>query len=278
MPGTSPGMTTSRQLAASNESSLMDILNPDHPPLIVTPADRALPVWKFWGTALWGLLAFAAMFVGQLGTIVYLVVHRGDAIDMASIQLVGHDPQALALSVSMGLPATLVAVWLAIRIKGASFVDYLALRWPSWRQFLLGAVGLVLIVMVWETMSRAMGREATPGFMTDLLKSGRDKGAATLLLLAFSVAAPMSEEVLARGFLYRGWSESFLRVPGAIILSSLVWTAVHLQYDLYFLAEVFSIGLWFGYMRYRGNSLWLTIMLHALNNLTAVVLTMWLGS
>ncbi|MGY4428602.1 membrane protease YdiL (CAAX protease family) [Bradyrhizobium sp. F1.13.1] len=113
--------------------------------------------------------------------------------------------------------------------------------------------------------------------MTDLLKSGRDKGAAVMLLFAFSVAAPMSEEVLARGFLYRGWSASFLRVPGAIILSSLLWTVVHLQYDLYFLAEVFSIGLWFGYMRYRSNSLWLTIVLHALNNLTAVVLTMWLG-
>jgi membrane protease YdiL (CAAX protease family) len=114
--------------------------------------------------------------------------------------------------------------------------------------------------------------------MTDLLKSGRDKGGALLLLVAFSLAAPMSEEVLARGFLYRGWSQTFLRIPGAILLSSLVWTVVHIQYDIYFLAEVFSIGVWFGYMRYRANSLWLTIVLHALNNMTAVVLTMWLGS
>ncbi|GLR84801.1 CPBP family intramembrane glutamic endopeptidase [Bradyrhizobium iriomotense] len=256
----------------------MDTLNPDHPPFIVTPADGAPRVWKFWGTTLWGVFVFAAMFVGQIGTIVYLVAYRGGPIDMASLESVGRDPQALALSVIAGLPTTLAAVWLAIRLKGASFADYLALRWPSWLQILLGAVGLILIVVIWETMSRALGREATPGFMTDLLKSGRDKGAATMLVLAFSIAAPMSEELIARGFLYRGWSESFLRVPGAIILSSLVWTAVHLQYDMYFLAEVFSIGLWFGYMRYRGNSLWLTIVLHALNNLTAVVLTMWLGS
>ncbi|MGY8682512.1 CPBP family intramembrane glutamic endopeptidase [Bradyrhizobium sp. UFLA05-153] len=256
----------------------MDTLNPDHPPLIVTPAEVSPRVWKFWGTSLWGLFVFAAMFVGQIGTVVYLVAHRGGPIDMASLEFVGRDPQALALSVIAGLPTTLAAVWLAIRLKGASFADYLALRWPSWLQILLGVVGLVLIVVIWETMSRTLGREATPGFMTDLLKSGRDKGAATMLVLSFSIAAPMSEEVIARGFLYRGWSESFLRVPGAIILSSLVWTAVHLQYDMYFLAEVFSIGLWFGYMRYRGNSLWLTIVLHALNNLTAVVLTMWLGS
>ncbi|WP_091896006.1 type II CAAX endopeptidase family protein [Bradyrhizobium sp. Rc2d] len=253
----------------------MDSVNPDHPPLRVTPA--TLHVWMFWGTALWGLLIFVAMFVGQIGAIVLLVAERGLPMDLASLQLVGREPQALALSVTMGLPATLAAVWLAIRIKKASFVDYLALRWPAWKQLAFGAVGLILLVLVWETMSRALGREATPGFMADLLKSGRDKGAAMALLFAFSVAAPMSEEVLARGFLYRGWSASFLRVPGAILLSSLVWTVVHLQYDMYFLAEVFTIGLWFGYMRYRANSLWLTTVLHALNNLTAVVLTMWLG-
>jgi membrane protease YdiL (CAAX protease family) len=255
----------------------MDSLNPEHPPLTVMPAEHAR-IWMFWGTAVWGVVIFAAMFVGQIGAIVYLVWDHGAPMSLASMQDVGREPAALALSVMMGLPTTLAAVWLAIRIKKASFVDYLALHWPSWKQILFGAVGLILLVVAWETMSRALGREATPGFMADLLKSGRDKGAAMLLLIAFAVAAPMSEEVLARGFLYRGWSASFLRVPGAIVLSSLVWTVVHLQYDFYFLAEVFTIGLWFGYMRYRSSSLWLTIVLHALNNLTAVVLTMWLGS
>ena len=263
-------------MSLPNESFLMDTLNPDNPPLTVTPAPPR--VWLFWGTALWGVLIFAAMFVGQIGAVVLLAALRGLPMDLASVQAIGHEPQALALSVIMGLPATLLAVWLAIAIKKASFVDYLALHWPSWKPLLFGAVGLILIVVLWETMSRALGREATPGFMTDLLKSGRDKGAALLLLFAFSVAAPMSEEILARGFLFRGWSASFLRVPGAILLSSLVWTVVHLQYDMYFLAEVFTIGLWFGYMRHRAGSLWVTIFLHALNNLTAVVLTMWLGS
>jgi membrane protease YdiL (CAAX protease family) len=113
--------------------------------------------------------------------------------------------------------------------------------------------------------------------MVDVLKSARADGALWLLILAFCVAAPISEEFFARGFLYRGWSETSLGPIGAIILSSLVWTALHLQYDWYFFGEVFTLGLWFGYLRYRSGSTWLTIVLHGLNNLGAVAEAIWLA-
>ena len=86
-----------------------------------------------------------------------------------------------------------------------------------------------------------------------------------------------SEELFARGFLYRGWSESVLGPIGAIVLSSMVWTLLHLQYDWYFLGEVFSIGLLLGYFRYRTNSIWLTIFMHGLNNLAATLQSIWLA-
>ena len=82
---------------------------------------------------------------------------------------------------------------------------------------------------------------------------------------------------LARGFLYRGWSESFLRPVGAIVLSSLAWTAPHPQYDWFSFCEIFSIGLLFGYLRYRTNSTWLTIVLHGLNNLAATIQSIYLA-
>jgi membrane protease YdiL (CAAX protease family) len=150
------------------------------------------------------------------------------------------------------------------------------LRPTRWTNFLIGAVALLVLVMGWDLLSRAMGREIEPGFMGDVLKSARADGALWLLVIAFTVAAPISEELFARGFLYRGWSESFLGPSGAIVLSSMVWTALHLQYDWYFLGEVFSIGLLLGYLRYRTNSTWLTIFVHGLNNLAAVVQTILL--
>ena len=141
-----------------------------------------------------------------------------------------------------------------------------------------GVASLVLLMVAWEVISRVAGRESSPGFMVDVLKSARADGALWLLVFAFCVAAPITEEFFARGFLYRGWSESFLRPAGAILLSSAVWTLMHLQYNWFFLAQVFSIGLLLGYLRYLSNSTWLPVILHGLNNLAATVQTIWLAN
>jgi uncharacterized protein len=248
---------------------------------ILDPAVAAIPVqpriWKFWGTALWGLLAFAAMFVGQLAVVVWFVLRRDGPIDIAAAIHVLSSGLTIALSVIMGLPAVLAALWLAIRIARNSFADYLALRGTSWINFLIGAVALGVLVMGWDAISRAVGRDVAPGFMGEVLQSARADGAVWLLVIAFCAAAPVTEEFFARGFLYRGWSESFLGPAGAIVLSSLVWTLLHMQYDWFFLGEVFSIGLLLGYLRYRFNSTWLTIFVHGLNNLAAVVQTVLLA-
>src|SRR6266481_2978552 len=254
----------------------MDSLDVPAAPAALTPiigTQRPPRIWKFWGTAWWGLFIFAAMFVGQIGVVAWFILRRGGPIDIAAaVQVVGGG-LTISLSVIMGLPAVLAALWIAIRISRTPFADYLALRRPSWTNLAIGVVALFVLVMGWDLLSRATGREVEPGFMGEVLKSARADGALWLLLIAFCVAAPISEEFFARGFLYRGWSESFLRPAGAIILSSVVWTALHLQYDWFFFGEVFSIGLLLGYLRYRLNSTWLTVTVHGLNNLAAVVQT-----
>ncbi len=254
----------------------LDLADPVAPaPVIRT--QRHPRIWKFWGTALWGLFVFAAMFVGQLAIVAWFVWRREGPFDMAAAIHVVSGGVTISLSVIMGLPAVLAALWVAIRLSRTPFTDYLALRWTSWSNVLIGVVALFVLVMGWDLLSRATGREITPGFMTDVLKSAQADGALWLLVIAFCIAAPISEELFARGFLYRGWSESFLRPAGAILLSSLVWTALHLQYDWFFFGEVFSIGLLLGYLRYRSNSTWLTIVVHGLNNLAATLQSMWLA-
>jgi membrane protease YdiL (CAAX protease family) len=53
---------------------------------------------------------------------------------------------------------------------------------------------------------------------------------------------------------------------------------MHAQYyDWFLFSEVMSIGLLLGYMRYRSNSTWLTIIMHGINNLAATLQSVWLA-
>src|SRR4051812_16647448 len=242
----------------------------------VAAAQRKPRIWKFWGTSLWGVLLFAAMFAGQFLLVVAFFLAKGAPFDLASIKTVASAGTVISLSVVMGLPAVLAVLWLATRMARMPFADYLALRRASWRDLAIGIVALIVLVVGWDLLSRMLGREISPGFMVDVLKSAQADGTLWLLLLAFAVAAPATEELMVRGFLYRGWSESFLGPLGAIVLSSLVWTAMHAQYyDWFLFSEVMSIGLLLGIMRWRSNSTWLTIIMHGINNFAATAQTIW---
>ncbi|MBB5051564.1 hypothetical protein HNQ36_001518 [Afipia massiliensis] len=235
-------------------------------------------VWKFIGTSLWGIALFGAMFAGQVAVVGWFLISSGEPLDTSSMTALLTNGRIISLSVIMGLPAILIMLWIATRLSRTPFADYLALRWTSWRMLAVGVASLVLLMVVWEIISRVAGRESSPGFMTDVLKTARADGALWLLVFAFCVAAPITEEFFARGFLYRGWSESFLGIGGAILLSSVVWTLMHMQYSWFFLAQVFSIGLLLGYLRYLSGSTWLVVVLHGLNNLAATVQTIWLAN
>ena len=90
------------------------------------------------------------------------------------------------------------------------------------------------------------------------------------------VVAPIIEEFLFRGFLYSQLRRSFLRDWGAMAVSSLVWTAIHFQYEVGILFFLFLFGLFLGYFRIKYNSLLIPVALHAVNNLIAFILIIYL--
>src|SRR3954466_6632692 len=84
-------------------------------------APRQPRIWKFWGTSLWGMLLFAAMFAGQLALVIGFFIAKGPPFDTGSIKTVASAGTVISLSVMMGLPAVLAVLWLAIRMVGARF-------------------------------------------------------------------------------------------------------------------------------------------------------------
>lgn len=89
-----------------------------------------------------------------------------------------------------------------------------------------------------------------------------------LLVVAIGVGAPLSEELLFRGFLFSALARSRLSIAGAALITSAAWTALHPSYSLLGLAEIFIIGLVLSWLLWRTGSLWVTIFCHAAYNLT----------
>ena len=94
-----------------------------------------------------------------------------------------------------------------------------------------------------------------------------------LAAAVLGIGAPLSEELLFRGFLLGALAKSPLGFWGAALISTLLWTGLHAGYSLVGLAEVFAIGLLLSWLLWRTGSLWVTIFCHGLyNSLVAVAL------
>jgi membrane protease YdiL (CAAX protease family) len=87
-----------------------------------------------------------------------------------------------------------------------------------------------------------------------------------LALLVVGVGAPLSEELLFRGFLLSALAGSRLGFFGAAVLTSALWTALHAGYSAAGILEVFMIGLFFSWLLWRTGSLRVPIFCHALYN------------
>jgi uncharacterized protein len=154
--------------------------------------------------------------------------------------------------------------------RGSGFADYLALVWPSGRELAHGLAMMGALLLVWLAIAYLTGQQA-PAFAINAYISAQANGWLPAYLIAMCIAAPVTEEFLVRGFLFRGWSQSFLRPIGAVVLSSAVWAAAHTQYNLFYVSEIFTTGLLLGYLRYRYGSTWLTVIIHSAINLVATI-------
>lgn len=171
---------------------------------------------------------------------------------------------------------TYVIVALKVRHSRQLF-EYLGFRRISVSQFLQGASLLTLFIVVNEVLSQLFDR--TPLDFVDPLFASTD--AKWLLVMVIVVVAPIYEELVFRGLIWSAIAEQFDRRRGIIIasiVSSLLFAAIHTQYDLFEMGAIFILALIFCYVRVKSNSLLLPMLLHILNNGVAMLLYLTMGS
>ncbi len=227
-------------------------------------------IWGFWGTLFFGMFILIAFLIGQLLPLIFYMIVKGmESFDTLVASFIT-DSFLLFLSVMGGmLLAVPVALGVAKLKKGSILKDYFSLNGFKWKT--LGFWMLLLIVLQIATgyLIEALGEKDIPNFMMNL--EYPTLMAKILLLVAVVVGAPVFEEVFFRGFLLKGFSNTFMGTHGAVLLTSALWAVIHIQYEVVYLIDIFVIGVVFAYARLRTNSLFIPMIMHSLINLWATL-------
>jgi membrane protease YdiL (CAAX protease family) len=227
--------------------------------------------WGLWMTLAWGAGAALVLAATQTaGALLYLSL-RGLLIpgQPIAVENLENNGPMLTAAFLFSTPFVVGYLALAVRLAKIPFREYMALRWPSWRDILAGIGTLAAVIFIAGVGATLSGQE-TPDFMSATFRTAREEGMLPLFFFSFIALAPIQEELIFRGFLYRGLSHSLGPWPSILLLSA-VWAVVHSQYNWFYVTEIFMLGVAFGWLRHTTGSTILTIILHAAMNAMALI-------
>jgi uncharacterized protein len=229
---------------------------------------RPLRTWDFMETVLISLLAYGA-FALTAGLALFILVVAYDGANTSShaqLEALAMQGRWQGAALILATPPAIAVLWIAIRKVDREFAEYLALNWPSLGE-LIRALAITAVILMVEGFARSYVSAENPPF--DPYLSVHGAAGLLTLLIGGCIAGPIMEEFIVRGFMFRGWSQSFLGPVGTIVLTSAVWAMNHTQYDWFARFWIFVSGLALGHFRWRSNSTWLTVMVHSAINICA---------
>jgi membrane protease YdiL (CAAX protease family) len=217
------------------------------------------------------VLAAFALLAGQIVALLALTWWFGRGL--AHLPNFTGDGAAITLVIAVSTPVEVVLLALFAGRASASVAEYLGLVWPRRGEIVFGIATLVVVIIFGNLLSWLLGRPIVTPFQVDIYTTASAGGWLLWLWLAVVVATPIGEEILFRGFLVRGWLRAPRDVWPVIVVTSLLWALIHVQYDWYVIGQVFVFGLLLGWMRWASGSTILTILLHALINTEGMIET-----
>jgi len=224
--------------------------------------------WGRWATLGLGLIA---ALVAQMPALAAIIWWWG--LDLVHLPDIASEGVTVTLLICISTPVQVLLLAVMARQTGANAADYLGFKLPRNSDVVVGIIVVLVFIAVADGASWLLRRDIVTQFQSDIYRTARTAGWLPWLVLAVVVVAPIGEETLFRGFLFRGWNRSPSDAWAAIIVTALLWALVHVQYDLYFMGQVFAYGLVLGWFRWVSGSTILTMLLHGLINLDGMLET-----
>ncbi|MBN2183601.1 MAG: CPBP family intramembrane metalloprotease [Sedimentisphaerales bacterium] len=243
------------------------------------PEDNSQPVekpprpWGFWPTIGFSMIITAAFFFVQciiviIWTVGYLIQNQKLEVEQFANNLVKNGLfQSVFLCAVAPVTIGLSILFSEIR-KGITIKQYLGFRYPGWTKIVKWCLVVIVFAVISDMLIFFSDDPVIAEYMTSTYKTAFFL---PLFWFAIIIAGPLSEEIFFRGFLFEGIRYSKVGAAGAVIITSLIWSTMHLQYNIYGIIFIFVGGLLLGYVRIRSNSIYPPIAMHILHNIIASV-------
>lgn len=246
---------------------------PDAGEIAVAPPAPPPPTpWRPWATVGLLLLIIAVMLGVQMVAVVAWMIAEIVRDPSTRVEDLATDLQEdgdlLAILTLVGGVAALGLVALLVRSRGATLRDYLSLGPVRPKSAFLWILGTLAFLFSYDLVSTALDRPVVPDFMVRAYESA---GFLPLLWIAVVLVAPIWEEMVFRGFGFRGLRPSRFGLAVAIGIPTLFWACLHLQYDAFDMSYVFLLGVLFGLAREHTGTVTMPILLHVLTNALATL-------
>jgi membrane protease YdiL (CAAX protease family) len=195
------------------------------------------------------------------------------------------------------LPTTVIM----IAVAGSGIVMVLGCMLLRWMRHIdWSAVGVrattgrallaaVLAFVIYIAIAEGIGRvieidpegELARQLMQQLIPANASVPFLVMAVAFIGVIVPAAEELLFRGFLIT-WLRERSNAAIAVIVSAAIFAVVHgyfmtseFEFGLFATAQIFVLGLLLGWLAAWSRSLWPPILLHVVNNVVTIAVTIW---
>ncbi|MFC4403852.1 CPBP family intramembrane glutamic endopeptidase [Gracilibacillus xinjiangensis] len=176
------------------------------------------------------------------------------------------------MGLTIAITLILGVYFIAIRPKKLSWseVGIRSFQMKDWKMIVLYSLAIMVGGVIIIVLTSFIGN-TWENSKTEAVQQNVNLFTVLIAFLSAAVISPIYEEIFYRGFLYR-WFRTRIGLYGAILLSSAVFTIVHIPTYNIMPVNFFS-GIIFALAYERTNSILPSIIIHGLTNGLMVILT-----
>jgi len=228
--------------------------------------------YGFWFTFLTTIVLMSIVHASWLGLFVlnyhFEKNHKPD-MDISDYINVSLTPfvktNLIRISAFISYPMIVILTLLIIKFKkGITIQNYLAFtnvsrrRLLKWIITIIGLKCIVLLICIYT---------GDPNISDTILNHLKNVSFIPAFYFSSIILAPICEEILFRGFMYKGLEKTILRGWGTVIFTSIFFALYH----VWNFFPPFFAGMFFGFARKKTNSLYVPIGLHMMWNLISLL-------